>query len=572
MFGPGFCANPITGAARSVPEAIASAKRFLDRTAGPGAAEQFAASPEYQDADRAETAAAAAVVAGRPGAALAALVRAHELEPAEASHLVNAAALASSVGLPAEALAMLDGARRLDDPDHPGMGVPRHAVALANRGQALALLGRHVEADGALDGALAAEPLLTEASATQAATTVCRQDAKAAVRHRRKGKQRQGTKPLDPSHGKESLLRDLTLPAFPEQAATMKPFYQGQHAKLMAETDAWHARNDAFEDRLRAKKTEWSPAQRDRYRAVRALVSTAHEEPDVKALKTEYFRRNDLVMQTQYAFWGEGTDPHGRFQAFHRAASDACASAYPFRPCYVAEMQKTCRPALRLAHQTWLDQMQDTHDAAQRYVRAVSKRMSGYAAHLADEDAHGEAMLAIESVERSTYGLVYSPAHHWVHPATLYVEECVAEPDAPSGGPDGAAPVADSGMCGTGLKTINVVATLGPTKLKVNCERVQQSIKLEVMPWLQAYADVTYNTRTGKVSIFAGSKGEISGGGVKGSFKSGIYVSTDRSGVVDAGWRVGPTVAVESGPYEFEAVKDEIDISFVGSTSPTYGL
>jgi hypothetical protein len=58
----------------------------------------------------------------------------------------------------------------------------------------------------------------------------------------------------------------------------------------------------------------------------------------------------------------------------------------------------------------------------------------------------------------------------------------------------------------------------------------------------------------------------------KGAFKSGIYVSADRRGVMDAGWRVGPSATVGAGPVEFSVYKDEIDISFVGAVSATLGL
>ena len=184
---------------------------------------------------------------------MAALVRAHELQPTQASHLINAAAVASSVGLPSEALALLDAAQRLDDPDRPAMGIPRRAVALANCGQALALLGRHDEADKALTASLAAEPLLSEANTSRSATAACTQGPKPAAKFLRAGRLRQPPKPIDTSRGRETELRDLQLPGFPKQAAEMREFFAGQSQKLHAELTDQIARQSPLEANVAAR-------------------------------------------------------------------------------------------------------------------------------------------------------------------------------------------------------------------------------------------------------------------------------------------------------------------------------
>jgi tetratricopeptide (TPR) repeat protein len=564
-----FCKNPIPDAAHSLPAAIASIKAFLDARADQS---QFAASPEYQDALKAETAAGAAIAASRPGAALAALIRAHELQPAQASHLVNAAAVASSVGLPAEALALLDAAQRLDDPDRPAMGVPRHAVALANRGQALALLGRHGDADDALTAALAAEPLLSEANTSRSATAACTQGPKPAAKFLRAGRLRQPPKPIDTSRGRETELRDLQLPGFPKQAAEMREFFAGQSQQLLAETTGQISRQTTLEAKIAAKRATWTKAQDRRYAAMLSRIYDATEEPDIHALDVKVDQLLEKVIKAQRDFWGDNEREDHEYALLSDAASKWCEGS-PLPKCFQTRMNETCRPALRLAHQGWLDQIQDTYDAAQVLTRAASKRMSAYAANLADEDANALALIQVEQYERAVYGRVLQWAQHWTHSAELYSDLCVEPLDPPANeAVPGAPDVASDGACSGLLKAMSGVFELGPMKLKISCERIQQSFKEEVIPWVQAYAEVTYDIRHGKLTVFGGTKAEISAGVAKGAFKSGIYVSADRNGVMDAGWRVGPSATVGAGPVEFQVYKDEIDLSFVGAVSATLGL
>jgi hypothetical protein len=255
------------------------------------------------------------------------------------------------------------------------------------------------------------------------------------------------------------------------------------------------------------------------------------------------------------------------------AARNVCAgSTEPWEVCWPREITSRCRPALRTAHQTWLDQIQDSYDAAQTYFRALSKRMSGYAANLADEDAYAQALLQITELERSTFALIEQPALFWTINVGIYKADCVDQPEETTTAPTAAAAPDGPGACAAGLKSISVVAELGPTKVKINCEKVTQSIKWEVIPWLQAFAEVGYEQRSGKLTVMVGSKGELPLGTAKGAFKSGIYLTADRNGIKDVGWRVGPSLTVSSGPYEFQAVKDEMDLSFVGGLSSTFGI
>jgi hypothetical protein len=68
--------------------------------------------------------------------------------------------------------------------------------------------------------------------------------------------------------------------------------------------------------------------------------------------------------------------------------------------------------------------------------------------------------------------------------------------------------------------------------------------------------------------VVAGSKATFGLAGAEVGFKSGVYVTVDKDGPKDAGWRVGPGASVAAGPVEYSGPSDEIDLSFVGIFSP----
>ena len=139
--------------------------------------------------------------------------------------------------------------------------------------------------------------------------------------------------------------------------------------------------------------------------------------------------------------------------------------------------------------------------------------MSGYAVNFADPDAHALALLQVTQYERAVYARLLQWAQHWTHSAQLHADHCVEPLDPPSSAPAVGAPDAESeAACSPFLKAISGVWELGPTKLKVSCERIQQSFKAEVIPWVQAYSEVSYNFRSGRLSVFGGVKGEADGG------------------------------------------------------------
>jgi tetratricopeptide (TPR) repeat protein len=558
---PAMCTPEIHQTFTSVAAAVGSARQFLASRAPAGMA-AFAQSPAFVDADLAEEAAAAALAGAAPGAALAALLRAHELEPSEASHLVNAAPLATAVGLPGEALAMLDGARRLDDSDRPAMGISRHAIALVNRGQALAMLGRHAEAERTLDAALEAEPLLTEAHATRALAVMCRRGTAAARPDAVKAGTRQGAKPLDPSAGRESRLRDLELPGFPERAVKLEPYYPELGARLGGETVRRVEREQALDQVINARYATWSRAQRDRYAGVLRRISAAEREPDLASRSDAIRRKLDDVFADASEFWIT------RYQAMLFEASSDCEPQGS--ECFPQRMRELCRPALRLAHQEWVDHMQEAYDLSAAYHRALSRRTSGYAAHFSDPDAVARVKLMIEASETNLIQRLVLDATFWTNATKTHSDYCVDAPDTqPAVLPD-APPVDAGGPCPSTIKAISAVLEVGPVKIKFNCDEIKLEATAGGNAWIKGFGEVTYKFSSGRLTVFAGSKAEVKLGVAKGAFKSGLYLTVDSEGFHDAGWRVGPSATGTLGPIEFKPYKDEIDISFVGALKPGF--
>ena len=156
--------TPPVGRPLTLAEALANVHALLEEKAGRAALDAFALSAEARDANKAEIAASGALLLNKPLAALVALLAAHELEPGRAMHLINLAGVLTYLDRPYEALALLDAAAAAGAAPPSPAGMNGQAVALANRGYALLLLGRAADAEPVLRRAAALEPLLSEAA------------------------------------------------------------------------------------------------------------------------------------------------------------------------------------------------------------------------------------------------------------------------------------------------------------------------------------------------------------------------------------------------------------------------
>lgn len=555
--------------------ALASIEAQLAATVGAGALGQMAASPLAANAVEAQRLAATAVVNDSPGLALAAMIRAHRLDPDDAGHLVSVAALAASTGMPNEALALLEVADKREY-RNPAMGINQQSIAHSVRGQALQMTGRPAQARTEFAAALEEAPMLSEAAMGLAVVDACAGKDASALRFAKISKKRHqkkvpdeetpdGPEPhIDTTHGVATPMRQLPVADSPSQGAKMHAEHERINQQNGTELDRNSDERDALDERLRDVEPLLEPAEVTRRDSLLSLGYAVSQEPDVHGLWEDVVRHVDDAHDRVATFFGGGTSAEDfEYTLLSDEAGDRCSGVDPWRPCYLREMNAICRPALISAHADWRSSMRQAQEAADAWMRRLSTRMSAVAANLKDADAHRQLIRSIEFHEISMYGLLNQAAEHWTHYEHFYAEECVEPLDLPVGtGADGG-PAGSPGACPDALKSFNVVLPLSDSvSVKGNCEKITIAVSPEVMPLLKAFAEFTYDVRSGSMTIVAGSQGGIEAGGTGASFKSGLYVTAGRDGVVDLGWRVGPEVSV-AGAVEMGIYGGDVDISFI---------
>ena len=572
-----YCTNPTKSKTLSLKAALANVRKKLPK-AGWSA---FAKSPAYKNAGRAEQAAGAALVKDSPGGALAALVRAHELEPREASHLANAAGVANSIGMPAEALALADAAAIRDDRDATPMGISRQAITLTNRGNALVQLGRHAEAQDSLQAALGLEPLLSEAATGLTASQACtgadpipafrRAEKRQPERDPEKGPEEQGGSEKEPAvdvtKGKEHLLRDLHWPAAPRHAPAFFEFIVGFESRESAALRRRVARDSELRVQLR-DLPDVMPLEREHRDELITFAHTVTDTKQTRELQSRFFDAVDKTWEVSHRMWvdGDAETEYGRFQ---KGAFEACENTEEeWESCTTRELQARCIGPTNQAHQEWLDRLQEAWVIGREYHRQRSLLASAVAAHLKDERAREVIKLFIEGEEFSTLALLTQSARNW----TFNIENrknsqgthyCIDDPLPPETSDPGETPGAEASPCEGDVKSFNLLWKIGPVTLKASCEEL--ALEGATEGFIQAFGEIKYDYRGNKITVFGGAKGEIGMENVlKGDFKSGIYVQVGDDGIQDLGWRVGPSYTVGGGPAEFNP-SDTIDLSFVGA-------
>jgi tetratricopeptide (TPR) repeat protein len=565
---------PVKARRLSTRKAITSATRFLKSGAGANAYAAFKASPEYRTATAAEAAASEAMLSNSPRAALAALLRAHALQPREASHLVNAAGAADMLGLPNEALAFLNAALRLDDRDRPAMGIARQAVALANRGYALLQLGKYGQAERALSAALAIEPLLTEAQGTLAGVRACR-GANPIPAFRRARRRQEPPKPpklpVDDSQGKVTELRHFPFPALPENAYANQKFYEQLDDREHERSSANSQRRNALQLQLNRQLGKMSFLSQRRTLETLIVGTGVYRDPDLQALQDQYIDQIEASHRAREKLFGSGQDG-GKYAVFQQQAIDACIGAKDPDTCVVKEIRARCIPAAKLTHQEWLNAATAAYRSMQAYQRLWSRRVSAVAAHLSNATAYQLLMLQVEVKDLGMISLLSQTARYWSGALRAHagpdIPFCVDSPEPQSVTDTGEVEAKGAGPCPPGLKAVSVVVDLGVAKLKGNCEDIK--LQASTKGWIQAFGEVKYNFRKGELTVFGGAKAEVGLGPLKGDWKSGVYVTATSTGFKDIGIRTGPSWTVGAGPAQV-GKSDYMDFSFVAGLG-TFGL
>jgi hypothetical protein len=462
-----------------------------------------------------------------------------------------------------EALALLDKAAKLGDKVPGAWGFNRKATLQANRAQALYALGRYDDAQRAADQAAALEPALAEAAMTGSTAALCNNDMAKAVKLR-KQRRNPPAYPVDEALGVAQPLRQVDLPATPQQAERYRDYYKGLQQGFLANTSARVDREGALETKLRAKQV--NPLTERQAGRLMTAIYTADKTPALEAQWTEVNRLLDEVQDYRLRFFCRASDcePENHYyNQFFEEAQQVCEGDTR-KNCFEIEINDRCRPALRPYHQGWLTKMQTAWNAMDAYHRALSKRMSAFAANISDPDRHALALLQIEALEEAHYAALIQEGGFWTHDIAIRADHCV-ETDVDSSAPADPAATAPGGpQCTSQLKQLKVTLKVGPASVKFDCESV--TVEAATEGWIAGFGSVAYNHKAGTISVYAGAKATVSVPPAKFGFKSGIYVTVGNDGLRDAGWRVGPSVSHAVGPVEFTG-KDEIDMSFIGTSS-----
>lgn len=567
-------------------EALANLRKLLEMNCTPEALAAFAASEEAKTARGSAEAAVAAVMVKRPLAAVAALLRAHELEPGNGSHLANLAGVASTLGLPRHALALLEGVER------PGaMGVPGRAMALTTRGHALVKLRRYADAEAALREAVRLSPELTEAR-VNLAHALYRQDDEAkkkeAVRFmgfarrrvaaspqaasappavpttesqaedeqpeeaaedrpqtdeeflRMLEAQRGGRPPaaevFDMSRGKRGRLPTVRIPRTIGDGLVLDPTLKAIRDEGQAQLEAITTGMGELDRIMRRREDsgEINPASARRARDVFWYIANAHTDP---ALRTRYAAMHRAAMDPGVGiFGGQLTNPFGSHELM--AKHDAIGQMAGDFDAICHAMRDAAEPY----HGSWQAPIRNYYNEAGQYFRLEYRHTTALAANLADPVHHEYARLMIRQRSISRFHEFLAPliaVTNWDKHFGDSWRVRPGQPAQPGDFDDGEHE--DAEMCPHHLRgEYKVKASLAFVEVSGNCEKV--ALEVSAGKWIKLFGEVEVNNQD-EVAIFIGGAGESApaGVGVEAAVKAGFFIKFDGEGnVIDFGAKTTP--------------------------------
>jgi Flp pilus assembly protein TadD len=563
--------------------ARARARREKDTTAAQRAA--LAASPMARSARSLQGVAAAAVADGRPTAALAAMLLAQEKAPKDPAILVSLAGLLARMGMPQEALGLLDASDRMPGALPSPMGISGRAIALNNRGYALLLLKRWADAEPPLRKAMELAPLLSEAPKNLALALAELGKPEEAKRVLYFGAFR-SRGPAESSPGKADAAADQGTAANPKSPADVpvellnkrlrRPINQAYDLSAGLGTNLpaiHHPANSAevhgFDQMLRRRTATWSPVSRDLLARSGELRRQLKQRPDslsksraerIMAIITGFSANRDAEMtalveitrrvekKAREQALAEGQVVQQKVRALVQSGKDSPQNRLPIYNDYVDRMHEIARRVEGAKREEW---------------SAEYQRLTGLAANLSDKGWHELAVLHIKREEGVAYNSLLSSVHS-VYAPGQYI------PLANLGDPEGQAekPIPS---CPASLKAHGLDVDLEIFSIKFSCEKVEVGVSTE--GWLAGFAKVEFGFE-GDISVMAGAKAEAGIEGVTGkmSVEDGVYITVDRNGLKDVGFRVTFEQGVEVAPgVTLTTELDSMDFSFVPSVASGRG-
>jgi len=545
----------------SLATALANVQAALNRNSTSKARSEFAAGADAKTAASAASAVFGAVGAGKPWAAIDAALRVQKLDPSDASPLISLAGLVAAQDMPQEPLAFLNAAAKLKPKAGSPMGIDVQAVAANDRGLALLLLGHPKQAIGYLQTAERKAPLLSEARVNLDAAQQCNWVLLSG------GSRGQPPVIADPPFWREDQSSDWTtddhgdpipvassifdlsqtadwtpvaiqFPQNPQQGQAMQDYTTA----LKSQIENQIITNSIKEGQLGAQVHDPNEQTAKRRGAVWSALSTAEWQPELRSLyqafDSQYNALNEAINVGNGNFNGGSLDPSRPMQDALQQCSDA--------PDYDACMTRVCTSETQALHDKWLPQMLALNDASLRYETAYWKYAMGVAANVSDPADHQRLVLDAANSMLNNRDLViglsslFQQSAEWAF--TDYCDGGTAAPPQAGTVPDqNSSPACPKALNGTKMsfKVSDIF------KFSIACEKVE--FEVATKGWLGAFANVSYNPRTGDTTVFAGGKASAGSSGAK----VGGFVTVSGTGsLVDGGMRVSGSYNAGAGGVE----------------------
>lgn len=558
--------NSGNGDDRALALAVTRTTKFLSQGRGRRGLRMLAHGPDGRTEQAAMNAAAAAAIANQPAAALAALLRAHQLKPDDALPLLDAAPLLSRAHRAQDALVFLRAAHARRLAGSGPFGVSHQAQLDDAEGYAYLQLGNWSSAARWLQKAVRSSPQLSGAERDLGVARLCQGKTKQAAQeiflsaHRQhfSGKQVVIHKPpplpppppgstqppasqqpttvrpasleiFDLSHGVGPTVPTFLIPADPQQAADLAESYNeresywvGQERSLFQATPT---------GALLQEEQRMNPVTRARTKAIVAAAFDAESDPDIVPLWTRASQLSDQLDQ-----W----------------AAEARNGIYGF----------ACSDALFAQWQATLKGFQEAQEGA---IIATYRRRDALAANLANPVARQVVMDGASSALAGSLAAIPLNAH-------LFSVECGSTAQTDEAAESGTLATPSPSGCDSGPYGISI--SLVFVSFSVDCEQV--TLAAQSLGWVGAFAQVSHKFASGETTVFAGveagAKGSVSAVGellnllgANATVQDGVYVTADSTGALeDAGVRATAGIQANAGPITISR-SSQVSYSFFGA-------
>ena len=591
-----YCTPTVDPQPADLNSALTMALALVVAREGQAAVDGFRQSPANADADAAMHAAAQAAIANKPGAALLALLRAHELDPTAAGPLASAAAILTTLDRPGLSLSLLDDAQGKGTVGDWPMEMRSDAMMHLNRGNALFRLGRYQEADVAFQTAQTLDSDLAEAPWGRALVALCLDNLDTAVEHYRKSARR-GLDPSTPligdpndtdgwgdqpaydavfnvSAGKPYQLPEAPVASdFPTHWQT-HPRYQALQEEVSERVSVRNARRIELDGQMPLPGQRSSAIEEREADIIDAATTFIEEQPGLDALSQAVndasAKRGDWEdqMATNWSTtWG--------LSAARLEAYESCKHLdSPEREqCEAAIFIPQCRAIITNKYNTWRPIAQEEILARRRWVQAAYPIQTGLAAGITNPLVHESLSLYVENIVDDHWYDMLGAAHSF-GVGTDYigcfdesVPEAVLSPEEPP----------RPNPCPSELDRYRPGFVLGVVSVQLDCSNVE--VELSNPGWLGVFATAEHSYKAGTVTVFVGIRGSVNtpftDSGV--SLKEGFYVSlsTDpdsgATNVEEAGFRIDADATIGKG-FFVEKGSESMTLAIVSSPKRPDGL